>query len=155
MRENYTPGYKFNDWEMKGVPVRIEIGPKDIENKVAVLVRRDTNEKITVELSKINDELETILEAIQENMYKECEKRVEEKTSIANNLEEFKEKLEKNQGYIKTMWCGCKECEEKIKEETGAKSRCMPFKQEKVGDACVVCGKKSDDLKMVVWGRQY
>lgn len=155
LRENYTPGYKFNDWEMKGVPVRIEIGPKDIENKVAVLVRRDTNEKITVELSKINDELETILEAIQENMYKECEKRVEEKTSIANNLEEFKEKLEKNQGYIKTMWCGCKECEEKIKEETGAKSRCMPFKQEKVGDACVVCGKKSDDLKMVVWGRQY
>ncbi len=153
-RDQYTPGYKFNYWEMKGVPVRIEIGPKDIENGTLVVVRRDTNEKINVKSDEINEVLEEILKKIQENMYEKCKERTKAKTSIANTLDEFKQKIDENPGFIKTMWCGSKECEEKIKEETGAKSRCIPFKQEIVGDACVVCGKK-ENLKNVVWGRQY
>lgn len=153
LRDQYTPGYKFSDWEMRGVPVRIEIGPRDIENNVCVVVRRDTGEKQTIELTKLETELEQILEDIQKGMFEACKKNVEEKTTIAKTLEEFEKNINENQGYVKTMWCGSTECEEKIKEKTGAHSRCMPFKQEHISDTCVVCGKKAD--KMVVWGRQY
>lgn len=152
-RDNCSTGFKFNDWEMRGVPVRVEIGPKDLENNQAVLVRRDTGEKETVELKKLDERLESLLEEIQKNMYNECLKRREEKTSVAYTLEEMIEIMEKNQGFIKTMWCGNVECEDKIKEVTGAHSRCMPFVQEKLADVCPVCGKKA--TKMVVWGRQY
>ena len=152
-RDNYSTGFKFNDWEMRGVPVRIEIGPRDIENGVAVLARRDNGEKETVELSKLNERLGELLEEIQESMFKACEKRREEKTTVAYSLEEIIKNLEENQGYVKTMWCGDVECENKIKEETGAHSRCIPFAQEHLADTCPVCGKKAD--KMVVWGRQY
>lgn len=152
-RDNCSTGFKFNDWEMRGVPVRVEIGPKDLENNQAVLVRRDTGEKETVELKKLDERLESLLEEIQKNMYNECLKRREEKTSVAYTLEEMIEIMEKNQGFIKTMWCGNVECEDRIKEVTGAHSRCMPFVQEKLADVCPVCGKKA--TKMVVWGRQY
>ena len=152
-RDNYSTGFKFNDWEMRGVPVRIEIGPRDIENGVAILSRRDNGEKETVELSKLNERLGKLLEEIQESMFKACEKRREEKTTVAYSLEEIIKNLEENQGYVKTMWCGDVECENKIKEETGAHSRCIPFAQEHLADTCPVCGKKAD--KMVVWGRQY
>ena len=152
-RDNCSTGFKFNDWEMRGVPVRVEIGPKDLENNQAVLVRRDTGEKETVELKKLDERLESLLEEIQKNMYNECLKRREEKTSVAYTLEEMIEIMEKNQGFIKTMWCENVECEDKIKEVTGAHSRCMPFVQEKLADVCPVCGKKA--TKMVVWGRQY
>ena len=139
-RDNCSTGFKFNDWEMRGVPVRVEIGPKDLENNQAVLVRRDTGEKETVELKKLDERLESLLEEIQKNMYNECLKRREEKTSVAYTLEEMIEIMEKNQGFIKTMWCGNVECEDKIKEVTGAHSRCMPFVQEKLADVCPVCG---------------
>ncbi len=152
-RDNCSTGFKFNDWEMRGVPVRVEIGPKDLENNQAVLVRRDTGEKETVELKKLDERLESLLEEIQKNMFNECLKRREEKTSVAYTLEEMIEIMEKNQGFIKTMWCGNVECEDKIKEVTGAHSRCMPFVQEKLADVCPVCGKKA--TKMVIWGRQY
>ncbi|MBR6033686.1 MAG: proline--tRNA ligase [Clostridia bacterium] len=152
-RDNYSNGYKFNDWEMRGVPVRIEIGPRDIENGVAVLVRRDTAEKITVELDKLNNTLGELLEEIQKNMFNECKKRNEERTSIAKDMEEFERIINEKQGYIKTMWCGDEECENKIKELTGAHSRCIPFEQENISDKCVVCGKEAKH--MVVWGRQY
>ena len=152
-RENYTPGYKFNEWEMKGVPVRIEIGPKDIENGECILVRRDTLQKITVKLEKIETKLGEILENIQKNMYNECRKNMEKRTSIANNLEEFIEKININQGFIKTMWCGKQECEDKIKDLTGAHSRCMPFEQEQIGKKCVCCGAPAKIY--MVWGRQY
>ena len=152
-RDQYSPGYKFNDWEMKGVPVRIELGPKDIENHVCVIVRRDTSEKIEVSLDEVERKLGEILEEIQRNMYDTCVKRVQEKTTIAHNLEEFEKNINENQGYVKTMWCGSNECEETIHERTGAKSRCIPFKQEHIGDTCVCCGKPAS--KMVVWGRQY
>ena len=153
VREQYSPGYKFNDWEMRGVPVRIEIGPRDIEANKCIVVRRDTLEKIEVSLDELSEKLNDILEKIQENMYNECAKRVKEKTTIANNLEEFENNLKNNQGYIKTMWCGDAQCEEKIHELTGAKSRCIPFNQENIGDKCVCCGKPAK--KMVIWGRQY
>ena len=153
VREQYSPGYKFNDWEMRGVPVRIEIGPRDIEANKCVVVRRDTAEKIDVSLDELSEKLNEILESIQKNMYEECKQNVEQKTTVATNMDEFTENLNNNQGYVKTMWCGDAECEEKIHELTGAKSRCMPFEQEKISDKCVYCGKTAD--KMVVWGRQY
>ena len=153
LRDQYTPGYKFNYWEMKGVPIKIEIGPRDIENNQCVLVRRDTFEKITIRLDEIVSKVEEILEEIQKNMYDMCLENQEKRTSIAHDMDEFKENLEKNQGYIKSMWCGDAECEDKIHDITGAKSRCLPFNQEKIGDTCVYCGKKA--TKMVIWGRQY
>ena len=153
LRDQYSPGYKFNDWEMRGVPVRIELGPRDIEAGVAVLVRRDNGEKIQVELENINDKLQEVLDDIQNNMYDMCLERMKQKTTVALNLDEFVKNMNENQGFIKTMWCGNVECENKIKELTSAKSRCLPFKQEHLSDTCVCCGKKAD--KMVVWGRQY
>ena len=153
IRDQYSPGYKFNDWEMRGVPVRIELGPRDIENGKCIVVRRDTNEKIEVNLDELQEKLQTILDDIQQNMYNICKERNINRTSIAKDLNEFEEKINSNQGYIKTMWCGDVECENKIKELTGAHSRCIPFEQENISDTCVCCGKKAD--KMVVWGRQY
>ena len=153
LRDNYTPGFKFNDWEMRGVPIRIEIGPRDIENGVAVLVRRDTLEKETVELTNLENRISELLEEIQKNMYDICLKRREEKTTVAYTLEEIANNLNENQGYVKTMWCGDTACEDKVKEVTGAHSRCIPFEQEHLADTCPVCGKKA--TTMIVWGRQY
>ena len=153
LRENYTPGYKFNDWEMRGVPIRIELGPRDIENNVCVVVRRDTLEKIEVNLDELNEKLQPILDEIQKNMYNECKKIRENRTTTALNLEQFEKNINENQGYVKTMWCGDVECENKIKELTGAHSRCIPFEQEHISDKCVCCGKEAKH--MVIWGRQY
>ena len=153
LRENYTPGYKFNEWELKGVPVRIELGPRDIENGVCVVVRRDNSEKIIVKLEELNVKLSEILDDIQKNMYEDCKKILSEKTTIATDMDEFSKSMNEHQGFIKAMWCGDEACEDKIKELTGAKSRCIPFEQEHLSDKCVCCGKPAD--KMVVWGRQY
>ena len=153
LRDNYSTGYKFNDWELRGVPVRIELGPRDIENGVCVVVRRDTLEKTTVKLDELQEKVEELLDDIQKNMYNECVKRVEERTTVAKNMDEFEKNINENQGYVKAMWCGKEECENKIKEITGAHSRCIPFEQEKISDHCICCGEKAE--KMVVWGRQY
>ena len=152
-RDQVSPGFKFNDCELKGIPVRIEIGPRDIENGECILVRRDTFEKVVVKLDELNTKLKEMLDDIQQNMFNMCKKRLEEKTQIATNMDEFTKKINENQGYIKAMWCGNVECENKIKELTGAHSRCIPFEQEKLSDKCVCCGKEAKD--MVVWGRQY
>ncbi len=153
LRDNYSTGYKFNDWEMRGVPVRIEMGPRDLENGVCVLVRRDTLEKQEVKLEDLSHELGLLLEDIQANMFEDCKKRMKEKTTTATTMEEFEKNMNENQGFIKAMWCGDEACEDKIRELTGAKSRCIPFEQEHISDTCVCCGKKAD--KMVIWGRQY
>ena len=153
IRDNYTPGYKFNYWEMKGVPVRLEIGPRDIENNQCILVRRDTLEKETVSLDNVNVRIAELLEDIQANMFKMAQENVVNKTTVAKTIDEFEKNINENQGYIKTMWCGSEECEEKIHDLTGAKSRCIPFEQEHISDTCVCCGKPA--TKMVVWGRQY
>lgn len=152
-RDNYSVGYKYNDWEMRGVPVRIEMGPKDIEKGEAILVRRDNSAKISVKLENLEEELDKLLKDIQQSMYNTCKERMKAKTTIARNMEELKKNLEENQGYVKTMWCGNQDCEDKVKEVTGAPSRCIPFEQEHLSDTCVCCGKPAD--KMVVWGRQY
>ena len=152
-RDKYSPGYKFNYWEMKGVPVRIEMGPRDIENGECILVRRDNGEKETVKLENLNETISKLLNDINSNMFDMCKRRMEEKTIVALNMEEFKDNMEKNQGFIKAMWCGKEECEDKIRELTGAKSRCIPYNEEKLSDKCVCCGEHAEH--MVVWGRQY
>jgi prolyl-tRNA synthetase len=147
------PGWKFNEYEMKGIPVRLEVGPKDIENKQVVLVRRDTLEKVFVPLAELETKLAELLDDIQSNLYNKALNHREERTSVAVTLPELKEKLEAKPGFIKAMWCGELACEEKIKEDTTATSRCIPFEQEQVSTTCVCCGKEAD--KMVYWAKAY
>ncbi|WP_050606511.1 proline--tRNA ligase [Clostridium niameyense] len=147
------PGWKFNEYEMKGVPIRLEVGPKDIEKNQVVLVRRDSREKIIVPMDELEVQIPKLLDEIHNSMYEKAKKRMEQKTNIAKDLDEFKEIVESKGGFIKAMWCGDKECEEKIKEVTGATSRCIPFEQEEISDTCVCCGKKAK--KMVFWGKAY
>lgn len=148
-----TPGWKFNESEMKGYPVRIELGPKDIEKDQVVLVRRDTGEKEFVAMANLEERLPALLEEIQQGLYEKALKHREEKTTIVKTMEEFAQTLEQKSGFIKAMWCGDLACEEKIKEDTGATSRCIPFEQEKVADTCVCCGKEAKE--MVYWARAY
>lgn len=148
-----TPGWKFNEYEMKGIPVRIEMGPRDIEKDQVVIVRRDTGEKEFVAMSELELRLPELLDEIQENLYNKALSHRQEKTSVALSMDEFKEVLDNKGGFIKAMWCGELECEEKIREETSATSRCMPFEQEKVSDTCVCCGKEAKEL--VYWARAY
>ena len=136
-----SPGWKFAEQEIQGIPTRIEIGPKDIANNQAVIVRRDTREKIVTPLDKIEETLKTVLETMQQDMYDRAKDFLEKNTHIAHDWDEFNELLNTRQGFIRAMWCGERECEEAIKEETGATTRCMPFEQKKHGDTCVHCGK--------------
>ncbi|WP_245183584.1 proline--tRNA ligase [Lentibacillus salicampi] len=147
------PGWKFNEYEMKGIPVRIEMGPKDIEKDQVVLVRRDTGDKEFVPLAELEERLPALLEEVQRNLYDQAQEHLEETTTTAVNMDEFKQALEESPGFIKAMWCGDEACEEKIKEETSATSRCIPFEQEKVSDTCVCCGREAKE--MVYWARAY
>ena len=148
-----SPGWKFSEAEMRGIPIRVELGPKDIENNQAILVRRDTREKTTVSLSELTDKTAELLQTIQADMLERARKHREEHTSSAATYEEFKTAIEEKPGFVKAMWCGSEECEEKIKEDTGATSRCIPFEQEQVGDTCICCGKATE--QMVYWGKAY
>jgi len=148
-----TPGWKFAEYEMKGIPVRLEIGPKDIENNSCVLVRRDTGEKISASLDGIEETIEKLLEDIQNNLYNKALEHRNEHTYTATDYDSFKEIVETKPGFVKSMWCGDEACENKIKEDTGATARCMPFEQEELHENCVCCGKKAK--KMVYWGRAY
>ena len=148
-----SPGWKFAEYEMKGVPLRLEIGPRDIENGQCVLARRDNGEKIVVSLDELNQKVEELLKDIQNNLYNKAKARREEMTYTAKTLEEFKEIADNKPGFIKAMWCGCRECEDKIKEYAGVTSRCIPFEGEAISDTCVVCGKKAD--KLLYWGKAY
>lgn len=147
------PGWKFAEYEMKGVPVRVEVGPKDIEKNQVVLVRRDTMEKTIVSMDNLEQEVLSLLDKIHENMLEMARMNRDEHTYVAKNMDEFKDIVENKPGFIKAMWCGDRECEDKIKEETGATSRCIPFEQEHLGDTCVCCGKPAKH--MVYWGRAY
>ncbi|WP_288885228.1 proline--tRNA ligase [uncultured Eubacterium sp.] len=148
-----SPGFKFAECEMRGIPVRVEVGPRDIENNQAVLVRRDTAEKITVSLDEIESKVSELLETIQKDMLVAAREHRDAHTYKAENWEEFKDILANKPGFVKAMWCGDVECENKIKEETTATSRCMPFEQEEISDKCVCCGKPAK--KMVYWGKAY
>lgn len=147
------PGWKFNEYEMKGIPVRIEMGPKDIEKEQVVLVRRDTGEKEFVGLDKLDIRLPELLEEIQQGLFDKALEDRNEKTTTATNMDEFKKNLDETPGFIKAMWCGDQECEEKIKEETAVTSRCIPFEQETVADTCVCCGREAKEL--VYWAKAY
>ncbi|MGB9841060.1 proline--tRNA ligase [Thermovenabulum sp.] len=152
-RDEYTPGWKFNEWEMKGVPVRLEIGPKDIENNQVVVVRRDTFEKNFVAEENAVEYIKNLLNDIQKNMFEQAKKYREENTRVALNFEELKNLIENYRGFVKAMWCGNGDCEKYIKEQTGATLRCIPFEQEKLSDRCVVCGKEAE--KMVYFAKSY
>ncbi|MCJ7856573.1 proline--tRNA ligase [Lachnospiraceae bacterium NSJ-143] len=148
-----SPGWKFSEYEMKGVPVRLEIGPKDIEKNQCVLVRRDTGEKTIASLDNIEETIALLLDDVQANLYKKALDNRNSKTYSAKNMDEFQDILNSHQGFIKAMWCGDRACEDKIKDLTAATSRCIPFEQEEISDTCVCCGKKAKN--MVIWGRAY
>ena len=148
-----APGWKFSQWEMKGVPLRLEIGPKDLEKNQCVLVRRDTREKIFVSLDELETTIPAQLEALRKDLYERALANREKRTWAATTMEEVKELAKANTGYIKTMWCGDLACEMKMKEEAGLSSRCMPFEQEHLSDVCPCCGKPAKT--MVYWGIAY
>jgi len=152
-RDGYTPGWKFNEWEMRGVPLRLEIGPKDMAQGQVMLARRDTGEKMAVKEEKLAETVKELLDNIQENLFTRAKKFLEENIRETSDYHEFKKIIEKQKGLIKTYWCGNKECEEKIKEETKASIRCIPFEQEKVSGKCIYCGKESSTL--VYFARAY
>lgn len=152
-RDGYTPGWKFNEWEMKGVPLRLEIGPKDLAQDQVVLVRRDTGEKMAVKEEKLVETLEELLNNIQENLFERAKKFLQENIREVSDYNEFKEVIEKKRGLIKTYWCGSKECEDKIKEETKASIRCIPFEQEEASGKCIYCGEESSTI--VYFARAY
>ena len=148
-----SPGWKFSECEMRGIPLRVEIGPKDMANNQAVFVRRDTHEKTVVSLDALEQEAAAMLEQIQKDMLERARKHRDAHTYQAVTWDGFAEIVNHKPGFVKAMWCGCQECEEKIKEETGATSRCMPFEQEHLADTCICCGKPAK--KMVYWGKAY
>lgn len=148
-----SPGWKFSEQEMKGIPVRIEIGPKDIEANQAVIVRRDTREKIVVALPELAEKVGEVLTTMQSDMLEKARKHRDSHTYDATTYEEFVKTINEKPGFVRAMWCGDQACEDKIKEDTTATSRCMPFKQDHIADTCVCCGKPAKAL--VYWGKAY
>ena len=148
-----SPGWKFAEYEMKGVPLRVEIGPRDIENEQCVVVRRDNREKTVVKLDELEEKIPELLAAVHDGLYQKALSRRESMTYTATTLEEMIAVADEKPGLIKAMWCGDEACELALKEKAGVTSRCMPFEQEAVGETCVCCGKKAE--KMVVWGKAY
>ena len=138
---------------MRGIPLRIELGPKDIEAGHGVIVRRDTREKITVEFSQLAEKVEEVLNTMQKEMLERARAHRDAHTYVAVNYDEFKKTVAEKPGFVKAMWCGDEACENKIKEDTTATSRCMPWKQEHLADTCVCCGRKAK--AMVYWGKAY
>jgi len=147
------PGWKFSEYEMKGVPLRLEIGPKDIEKNQAVLVRRDNREKVFVSLDELETAVPELLDKVQVGLYEKAKNLRDKKTFTAVTMDEFQRIIEETPGFIKAMWCGKRECEDKIKDLTGATSRCVPFEQEKISDKCICCG--GEAKHMVYWGKAY
>lgn len=149
-----SPGWKFSEQEMRGIPLRLELGPKDIEKNQCVLVRRDTREKTVVSLDEVETVVPELLETIQKDLYERAKAHRDAHIADALDYESFKETVESKPGFIRGMWCGDQACEDQIKEETGATSRCIPFHdQEQISDVCVCCGKPAK--KLVYWGRAY
>jgi len=152
-RAEYTPGWKFNEWELKGAPMRMEIGPRDLKQKQVTLARRDTFEKITVKEEEVVNAVEKLLEEIQNNLFARAKKFLEEKTTTVKTYDEFKEILKKKGGFIRASWCSNPRCEGKIKEETGATIRLVPFEKEKPFSKCIYCGSESKEV--VYFARAY
>ncbi len=152
-REEYTPGWKFNQWELKGVPIRIEIGPRDLKQEQVVMVRRDTGQKTAVKEKGIPATVEKLLQEIQDNLFAKAKALLEEKTSTVQSYEEFKKVICDKGGFVRAAWCGSADCEAKIKDETGATIRVRPFQKEESTMNCVYCGQKAKEL--VYFARSY
>ena len=149
-----SPGWKFAEYEMKGVPVRVEIGPKDIENNQCVVVTRHNREKTFASLDNIEEVILQKLQEVNEGIYNAALENRERRTYAAKTLDDITKALEENgDGFVKAMWCGSEECEDKVKELTGVGSRCIPFEQENLSDKCVCCGKPAKT--MLYWGKAY
>ncbi|PXV91078.1 prolyl-tRNA synthetase [Lachnotalea glycerini] len=148
-----SPGWKFSEAEMRGIPLRIEIGPKDLEAKQCVIVRRDTREKVIVSLDELETKVAEALETMQGDMLERARAHRDAHTYEATEYEEFNKLLDTKPGFVKAMWCGDEACELKIKDDTTATSRCMPFNQEKLSEKCICCGKEAK--KLVYWGKAY
>ena len=148
-----SPGWKFSEYEMKGVPLRVEIGPRDIADNKCVIVRRDNREKSFISQDVLVESVKQGLEDLTKAIYEKALKNREERTFTALNLDELKALASEKSGYIKAMWCGDLECEMKLKEEADVTSRCMPFDGEPVADKCVCCGRSAH--KLVYWGKAY
>ena len=148
-----SPGWKFAEYEMKGVPLRIEIGPRDIENGCCVVARRDNYEKITVSLHELETKIPELLAAVRDGMYNKALEHRDDMTYDALTLEELKDIADNKPGFIRAMWCGDRECEDSLKEVAGVTSRCIPFEQKELSDTCVCCGKKAKH--MLYWGKAY
>ena len=146
-------GWKAAQYEMKGVPLRVEIGPKDMEKGQCCICRRDSGEKVFVPLDELESKVQELLDAVHDGLYQRAKKNLEDHTKVCHTLDEVKTFMETEGGFAKTMWCGDLECELKMKEEAGVTSRCMPLKQESVGDVCVCCGKPAKH--MIYWGVAY
>lgn len=142
-RDYYTAGWKFNEWEIKGVPLRVEIGPRDISKGQVILVRRDTLEKLSVAVSEVENRVTSLLNEIQRNLYLRAERFLNENTRSASSMKELREIISKKGGFVQVGWCGMRACEDKIKEETGAKITNMPLEQINLPDSCIVCGMKA------------
>ena len=148
-----SAGWKFAEYEMKGVPLRLELGPKDIEKNQCVLARRDSGEKSFVSLDGIEETVAAMLDSIHDGLYARAKKNLEDNTYACSSLEEVREKMQERGGFAKTMWCGDEACEIRMKEEAGVTSRCMPLEQEHLGDVCPICGKPAKH--MIYWGVAY
>ncbi len=148
-----TPGWKFSEQEMRGVPIRIEVGPKDIEAGKCVICRRDTREKIEVAFDELESKVAEVLETMQKEMLERARAHREEHTYVAKTMAELESIFTEKTGFVKAMWCGEQDCEDVIKEKLSVTSRCMPFEQENLSDTCVCCGKPAK--KMVYWGKAY
>ena len=146
-------GWKCAEYEMKGVPLRLEMGPRDMENGQCVLVRRDNGEKTIISVDELEAKVAELLQAVHNGLYEKAKKNLEEHIYEAHSLAEAKELQKKNGGFIKTMWCGDEACEIKMKEEGGMSSRCLPFNQEHIDDVCPICGRKA--VKTILWGVAY
>lgn len=153
VRDSYTPGWKFNEWEMKGVPVRLEIGPRDLANNQVTAVRRDKGNKVVIPESELIATLEKWMVDIQNNLFLQARARLEENTRFAEDYESFKQIIEEKRGFIKTFWCGNEECEDQIKKETKATIRCIPLEEQKEKGKCIFCGKNSSTI--AYFGRAY
>jgi prolyl-tRNA synthetase len=148
-----SPGWKFSEYEMKGVPLRIEIGPRDIADNKCVIVRRDNREKSFVSIDGLVESVKAGLDALLNSLYEKAYANRENRTYTAKTFEELKAIADEKSGYIKAMWCGDRECEEKLKAEADVTSRCMPFDGDAISDTCVCCGRQAK--KLVYWGKAY
>jgi prolyl-tRNA synthetase len=148
-----APGWKFAEYEMKGVPLRLELGPKDMEQGRCVLVRRDSGEKCVASLDGIEQTVADMLTAVHEGLYQKARKNLEDNTYSCLSLDEVRENMARRGGFAKAMWCGELDCELQMKEQAGVSSRCIPLEQEQLSDRCACCGKPA--RHMVVWGVAY